>query len=106
MKKELEKIFNAGKSCHGIRATIDRFDDQFDEMTHDNSFNWCDDEYNYPIFEIRHDKKRGVYFVWIANDQHCDPRCDTYLDENCIMFLDEYDFYDFIDEIKTPTQDE
>ena len=98
---EIQKIFDAAKQSGGIRATVDRFDDAFDNMPHDNSFNWCNDDYEYPIFEIRHDSKKGVYFVWIANNQNCDPRCDTYLDENCIIFLNEYDFFDFIDAIKT-----
>ena len=101
MNKEIENIFNTGINCHGIRATIDRLTEPFDNMTWDNSYNWCDDDYVYPIMEIRHDKNRGVYFVWIANDQHCDPRCNTYLDENCLIFLSDDDWFDFIDQVKT-----
>lgn len=99
-----QEIFEIATRCNGIRATIDRFCDAFDNMTHDNSFNWCDD-YLYPIFEVRHAKTKNIYFIWIAANQDCDPRCDTYLDENCIIFTNENDFYDFIDEVKEPVEE-
>lgn len=105
MNTDIKTLFEIATRCHGIRATIDRFDDAFDDMTHDNSFNWCDDRCH-PIYEIRHDKNKDVFFIWIAANQNCDPRCDTYYDENCVIFLNCDDFCDFIDQTSTPVDDE
>lgn len=96
----MKEIFDIAKQHNGIRATIDRFEDRFDNMLHDNSYNWCD-VYQYPLFEIRQDKDTKATFIWIKENQNTDPRCGDYLDENCIIFIDVEDFYDFCEEIKT-----
>ena len=99
-----QEIFNIAKQNNGIRATVDRFSDAFDNMFHDNSYNWNDDK-QCPIFEMRQDKNTKTFFIWIKENQNTDPRCNDYLDENCIIFLDYEDFYNFLDEVSEDVEE-
>lgn len=91
-----DEIYAIAKANGGIRATVDRFDDFFDDWKCDNSFNWCDSKI-YPLFEIRQNATQT--FIWIKENQDTDPRCGDYLDENCIIFANSEDFYDFVAEV-------
>ena len=103
-KMTLQEIFNAAQQNNGIRATIDRFDDQFDDMESDNSYNWIDEK-TFPLFEIRQDKKTKTTFIWIKENQNTDPRSYDYLEENCVIFLDYEDFYNFVEEVSEDVEE-
>lgn len=99
-----EQFATLAKQYNAISATIDRFEDRFDSMLADNSFNWYDA--SYPVFEIRKDGQTEVVFIWYKENQSTDPRCNDYLDENCFVFLDYNDFLDFCCEIRTESEDD
>lgn len=103
-KMTLQEIFNTAKQNNGIRATVNRFSDAFENMSCDNSYNWIDNK-TFPLFEIRQDKNTKTTFVWIKENQNTDPRCNDYLDENCIIFLDYEDFYNFVEEISEDVEE-
>ncbi len=99
-----KEFFNIAKQYNAISATIDRFEEKFDSMQSDNSYNWYDA--NYPLFEVRKDNKTNVCFIWYKENQNTDPRCGDYLDENCLIFLEYEDFLDFCCEVRTELKDE
>lgn len=98
-----DEIYEIAKKCGGVRATVDRFDDFFEDWKCDNSFNWCDTT-TYPLFEVRQNATQT--FIWIKENQNTDPRCNDYLDENCIIFGNNEDFYDFVSQVGTEEDEE
>lgn len=98
-----DEIYAIARRCGGIRATVDRLDDFFDDWKWDNSYNWCD-KTTYPLFEVRQNATQT--FIWIKENQNTDPRCNDYLDENCIIFHNNDDFYDFVAQVGTEEDEE
>lgn len=99
-KMTTEEVKNKAGYCGGLLCTADRFNTFFDEWEWDNSYNW-----DCPIYwEVR--SKGEVTFIWIAESSKCDPRGADYADENCVMFLNANDYFEFADELRPDDEEE
>lgn len=99
-KMTTEEVKNKARYCGGLLCTVDRFDTFFDEWECDNSFNW-----DCPIYwNVR--RKGEVTFIWIAENSNCDPRGANYADENCVMFLNMDDYFEFAGEFRPDDEEE
>lgn len=98
-KNELKNMTTAelkkkARYCGGLTLTLWRGDQFFDEWDSYNSSNW-----DCPIyFEVR--EREGIAFIWLAVNSKGDPKYADYAEENCVMFRNTRDFYDFLSVVR------
>lgn len=101
--KDITTILQIAKNNNGLLLQdIDRFDDRFDDdYKLDNSYNWS----NMYVYSMEIRQKDNLTFCFIPNNENGDIRGLSY-DDNCVLFTEIEDFYDFVDSISETTDDE